>query len=74
MSDKCNKSGYTQPMISVSNGQIGLFDGPEIVREFRPFTNESEALQEAHAWFKTRTIHVPQVVRPMIRKMTCSAR
>lgn len=65
-------SGYLNPMISLSDGQIACFDGPEIVRKFQPYTDEAAALQEAHAWFKTRTIHVPQVVRPLIRKMRMS--
>lgn len=49
--------------------RIACFDDWAIVREFQPYSEESEAIKEANEWFKTRTIHVPQVVFPFIRSM-----
>ena len=66
--------GYFDPKISVDRSakSIACFDGFECVREFQAYTNEADALKKAHEWFKTRTIHVPQVVFPMVRKIKIS--
>ena len=67
-------TGYMEPVISLctDSKQIGLFNGNcgDCVRDFVSYTDETEALIEAHAWFKERSLHPPQVVRPMITKMT----
>lgn len=66
--------GFREPKISVDrmSKRIGCFDGFDIVRDFQSYTSEPDALKDAHEWFTTRTIHVPQVVFPMVRKMRVS--
>lgn len=64
-------TGYFEPKISVDHRSksIACFDGFTLVREFKQYSVESEAIQEAHEWFKGRTIHIPQVIFPIIRKI-----
>ena len=66
--------GFFDPKISVDGKRIALFDGFECLKGFDSFDDEAEALKQAYAWFKERSTHVPQVVRPVIRslKMTYS--
>lgn len=66
--------GYREPIISLDrmSKRFACFDGFEIVRDFQSYASEKVALAFAHDWFKARTIHVPQVVFPMVRKMKVS--
>ena len=75
MSAVPSHSGYLKPKISVDRAtrSIAIFDGLECVRNFQPYADESVALTEAHEWLKTRTVRVPQVVFPLIRKIKFSS-
>lgn len=72
---KPDEVGFTDPIISVDiqAGKIAGFNGPEIVHEFTPFTDKATALKGMHEWFKTRSIHVPRVVYPHIKKIKMSS-
>lgn len=71
---KPDEVGFREPIISVDEQakKIAGFDGTELVHEFTPYTNKAEAMKAMHEWFKSRSIHVPQVVYPRITKMKVS--
>lgn len=60
------------PVISINRQTrvIGCFDDLTLVRDFQPYTDEAAALMEAKAWCKERSDQEPQVVYPVIRRLT----
>lgn len=75
MSNDNTTSGHTDPVISVDRctKKIACFNGFHCVRDFQTYADEAVGIQEAHEWFKGKTIHVPQVVFPVIRKLRMSS-
>ena len=69
-----NAENCLEPVIAVDRRgrRIAYFDGFIMLREYMGYTSEPEALAVAHEWFKTRTIQVPQVVYPFVRRLVFS--
>lgn len=57
------------PVISISGSQIAIFDCVDLKRDFEPFTNEAEAIEEAKRWIHARTDKEPRIVWPRITKL-----
>lgn len=57
------QAGYGKPVIRVDEVHklISYFDGSVCVRGYHSYDDKPTALQEAFDWFRSRSIHVPQV-------------
>jgi len=66
----------TEPVISIDRASksYAIFNnGVELVRAFRPYTDEQEAVDEAMAWCAQRTAKKPRLVYPNVTKMKASS-
>lgn len=65
-----------QPCISIqrSNKKVAIFDGFNCVRDFETYTDEAQALSDAKAWVAERTEAEPEIVYPVITRMTMTKR
>lgn len=63
-----------KPCISVSRSSkvIAVFDDYKVVRDFRPYLDETKAIDAAKAWIKQYTDVAPDVVFPVVTRMTMS--
>jgi len=66
------KINFTLPTISVDRQvkKIAICDEFSMVRPFRPYQDEQKAIAEAKAWIAKHTEITPQIVYPMIKKLT----
>ena len=66
----------TEPVISIDrrSKSYAIFnDGVELVRDFQPYTDEQEAIDEAMVWCAQRNAKKPRLVYPNITKMKASS-
>jgi hypothetical protein len=60
------------PTISIDRQtrRYALFDGVDLLRQFRGYRSEQEAIAEGRAWFKEQGASPPRLVFPVIRRAT----
>lgn len=65
---------FTLPTISVDRQakKIAVCDEFSMVRPFRPYRVEETAIEEAKAWIAKHTDIKPQIVYPMVNRLTMS--
>ena len=64
----------SEPIIAIcrESKRFARFDGFSLIKAYRGYESEEDAIKEARDWFKARTEVEPKITYPRIIKMVAS--